>query len=108
MFWKQKKEHVIFSWWWCNFETQQNLDKYIKLVGAEFNSEPVYDEKYINTGVKTFEGKELLENLPTIPKENTHYSCIATICQAQKARYDQVNLEQRKIRLKKKEKHWLI
>ena len=36
-----------------------------KLLSAEFDSQPVYDEKYIKTRVTFFEGK-LLQNLQTI------------------------------------------
>ena len=37
----------------CNKIWKKNL----KLVSVEFDSQPVYDEKYIKTRAKTFEGK---------------------------------------------------
>ena len=52
-----------------------------KLLSVEFDSKPVYAEKYIKTRVKTFEDKVITKFTDNqIPKENTHYSCIAAIC----------------------------
>ena len=118
MFWKQKKQHVIcccwwwwwwWWWWWkCNFEIQQNLEKIKKLLGVDFDSQPVYDEKYIKTWVKTFEDKVITKFADNeVPKENTHYSCIAPIFVDSKIKlesesYPQVNLEQCTFRLEKK------
>ena len=52
-----------------------------KLLSVEFDSRPVYDEKYIKTRIKTFKNK-VITKFPDndIPEENTHYSCIAAIC----------------------------
>ena len=79
-----------------------------KELAVKIDSQPVYDEKYIRTRVKTFEEKvvtKFAEN--EIQKENTHYLCIAAICvdsviKLKKENYVQVNLEQCKFRLKKK------
>ena len=52
-----------------------------KMLSIEFDSQPVYDEKYIKTKVKTF-----IDVINTsfsnneIPKERNHYTCIAAIC----------------------------
>ena len=107
---ENNKKHVIFSSWWgeCNFEIQQNLGKNKKLLSVEFDSKSVYDEKYIKTRVKTFQDKVITKFTDNeIPKQNTHYSCIAAICidsviKLEKENYLQVNLEQYKFRLKKK------
>ena len=51
-----------------------------KLLSAEFDSQPVYEETCIITTVKTF-GNEVVTKFTDneIPKENTHYSYTA-IC----------------------------
>ena len=78
-------------------------------VSAEFDSQPVYQEKHIKRRVKTFEGKVITKCTDKeIPKENTHYSCFASTCiysliKLAKENYAQVNLEQCKFRLNKKE-----
>ena len=52
-----------------------------QLVSAEFYSQPVYQEKHIETRVKRFEDKVITKFTDKeIPKENTHYSCITAIC----------------------------
>ena len=83
-------------------------EKNRKLLSVEFDSQPVYDEKYIKTRVKTFEDKVITKFTDNeTPKENTHYSCIAAICvdsviKFEKENYPQLNLVQCKFRLKKK------
>ena len=97
---KNKKNPVIFSWDGVILKYNKIWKWIKKSVGAEFDSQPTYDGKYIKTRVKTFE----------IPKENpqiTHYSCIATICidsviKLEDENYPQVNLKHCKFRLKKK------
>ena len=79
-----------------------------KLVSAEFDSQPVYQEKHIKRRLKTLEGKVITKFTDKeIPKENTHYSCITAICidsliKLDKENYARDNLEQCKFRLKKK------
>ena len=79
-----------------------------RLIGFEFDSQPLYDGNYIKTRVKTFEDKVITKFTDNvIPKENTYYSCIAAKCvdsviKLEKENYPQVNLEQCKFRLKKK------
>ena len=78
-----------------------------QLVSAEFYSQPVYEEKHIETRVKRFEDKVITKFTDKeIPRENTHYSCITAICidsliKLAKENYAQVNLEQCKFKLKK-------
>ena len=85
-----------------------------KLLSVEFDRQPVYDEKYIKTRVKTFEDKVITKYTDNeIEKERTHYSCIAVICddpviKLGKENYSQVNLEQCKLRLKKKKNNDLL
>ena len=56
-------------------------NKIKKLLGIKFHSQPIYDDKYIKTKVKTF---NTMINTPfpgdEIPKEINHYICIAAIC----------------------------
>ena len=68
------------------FEDNSVLIKYneirnkIKVAGLKFQSKPVYDEKYIKTKVKTFNG--VVNTIiwgDKIPKEGVHYSYIAAI-----------------------------
>ena len=55
-------------------------EKIKKLLGVEFDIQSVYDGKYIKTRVKTFKDKVITKFTDSeIPKENTHYSCIAAI-----------------------------
>ena len=51
------------------------------LLNVRLHSEPIYDDKYIKTKVKTF--NEMINILFTedkIPKQKIHYVCIAAIC----------------------------
>ena len=56
-------------------------NKIKKLLNIKFHSQPIHDDKYIKTKVKTFE-----EAIKTpfsdakVPKEKSHYICIAAIC----------------------------
>ena len=48
-----------------------------KILNTKFHSQPIFDEKYIKTLVKTFNGvinSIFSEN--KIPKESIHYICI--------------------------------
>ena len=62
-------------------------DKYDKIwnvikdkVGIIFHSEPVYEYKYLRTKVREFDGIIKTKFLgKDVPKENTHYTCIACI-----------------------------
>ena len=77
-----------------------------RLLSAEFDSHPVYDEKCIKTRVKIYEGKIITKFTDNeIKEEISHYSCIAAIyvdsvIKLEKENYPQVSLEQCKFRLK--------
>ena len=72
------------------------------------HSQPIYDDKYIKTKVKTFNG--VINTVfadSKIPKERNHYICIAAICidsimKKDKKNYPQVYLEQCKYKIKKR------
>ena len=70
------------------FVTDDNvLDKYNEICGLikkklkiKFYSEPAYDEKYLKTKVREFDGVIKTNFLGNgVPKENMHYTCIACI-----------------------------
>ena len=51
------------------------------VLNIKFHNEPIYDDKYIKTKVKTF--NSMINTLFTrdeIPKERIHYVCIPAIC----------------------------
>ena len=79
-----------------------------KSLGIKFHSQPIYDDKYIKTKVKTFTSMiNTLFSGYEIPKERNHYICIATICidsvlRVDKKNYPQVYLEQCKYKIKEK------
>ena len=55
-------------------------NKIKKTFNIKFHSMPVYDEKYIKTKIKEFNGVVKTNILgDEIPKENVHYACIACI-----------------------------
>ena len=59
----------------------QIWNKFKDLLNIRFNSEPIYDGKYIKTKLKTF--NEMINTLFSgneIPKERIHYVCIAANC----------------------------
>ena len=82
-------------------------DKIKEKLNIKFHSKPVYDETYIKVEVREFDGKiktNFLNN--EIPKQNMHYTCIASITTASvmrmdKKNYPQVYLEECKYRVKK-------
>ena len=69
-------------------------------LNVKFHSQPISDEKYIKTKVKTFDSMiNTLFSGNEIPKERNHYICIAAICidsvlRVDKRNYHQVYLEQ--------------
>ena len=80
--------------------------KYI--LNVNFKSQPIYDDKYIKTKVKTF--NNLINTLfsgDKIPKEGIHYFSITAICidsvlRVDKKNYPQVYLEQCKYKKRKR------
>ena len=90
------------------------LDKYNKIWGKiknklyiKFHSMPVYDKKYIKAKVREFNGVIKTNFLgDEIPKESTHYTCIAcittdSVMRMEKKNYPQVYLEECKYKPKK-------
>ena len=85
------------------------LDKIKNKLNIKFHSKLVYDEKYIKTKVKEFDGKIRTNVLGNeVPKVNMHYTCIACIVidsamsmRMNKKNYPQVYLEQCKYKAKK-------
>ena len=56
-------------------------NKITKLLGIRFQSQPIYDDKYIKTKVNTFSSMiNTLFKGNEISKERNHYICIAAIC----------------------------
>ena len=80
-----------------------------ELLGVKLYSEPIYDNSYIKTKVKTF--SDIIKTLfsaDEIPKEEIEYSCIAfisvdSVSKVDKKNYPQVYLEQYKYKIKKRE-----
>ena len=67
-------------------------DKIKKKVNIKFHSMPVYDETYIKAKVREFDGKIKTNFLgDEVPKENTHYTCIACITIDSVMRMDKKN-----------------
>ena len=70
------------------------------LGGIKFYSEPIYDDSYIKTKVKTFsDAIKTLFSGDEIPKERVEFACIAcisvdSVLQIDKKNYPQVHLEQ--------------
>ena len=76
-------------------------------LNIKFHSMPVYDEKYIKTKVREFNGAIKTNFLgDEVPKENEHYTCIAcitidSVMRMEKKNYPQVYLEELKYRVKR-------
>ena len=83
-----------------SFKIEDKIDIWNKYPNTRFHSQPIYDDKYIKTKVKTFSGIiNTLFSGTEIPKERNHYICIAAICidsvlKVDKKKYPQVYLEQ--------------
>ena len=73
----------------------------------KFHSQPVYENKYLKTKVREFDCSIKTNFLGNnIPKENTHYTCIAcitvdSVMKMNKKNYPQVYLEECKYKVKK-------
>ena len=87
----------------------QIWNKIRELLGVKFYSEPIYDDSYIKTKVKTFSNIiKILFSGDEIPKEKIEYSCIAcisidSVLKVDKKNFPQVYLEQCKYKVKKRE-----
>ena len=90
-----------------------NKIKYL-LSGIKLHSEPIYDDSYIKTKVKTF--SEVIKTIfdgDKIPEERVEYTCLAcisinSVLNVDKKYCPQVYLEQRKYKVKKREMKSLI
>ena len=84
------------------------------LGGFKLHSEPIYDDSYIKTKVKTFsEIIKLLFDGNEIPNERIEYVCIActsidSVLKIDKKNYPQVYLEQCKYKVRKREMNSFI
>ena len=55
-------------------------NKIKRSLNARFNSQPIYDDKYIKTKVKTFSSMiNTFFSENEIPKERNHYICIQVV-----------------------------
>ena len=69
---------VMIMWFWNTTKSGKRIKK---LLSVEFDSQPVYDEKYIKSRVETLEDKVIKKFTDSESrKENDHYLCIAAIC----------------------------
>ena len=75
-------------------------------LGIKFHSEPIYENKYLKIKVREFDGSIKTNFLGNnVPKENTYYTCIASITldsvlKMGKKNYPQVYLEECKYKVK--------
>ena len=82
-------------------------NKIKSILNIKFHSQPIYDDKYIKTKVKTFSNMiNTLFSGDEIPKERIPYVCISAICidsilRVDKKNYPQVYLEQCKYKTTK-------
>ena len=82
-------------------------NKIKKSLNTRFHSQPIYDDKYIKTKVKTFSSMiNTLFSGNEIPKERNHYICIAeiwfdSVLKVEKRSYPQVYLEQCNYKIKR-------
>ena len=76
-------------------------------LGVKFHSQPIYEQKYLKTKVREFDGVVKTNFLGNdVPKENMHYACIAcitidSVLRIDKKNHLQVYLEECKYRAKK-------
>ena len=61
-------------------EYEEISSKIKKTLNIKFHSKPVYDQKYLKAKVREFDGVIKANFLGNeLPKENLHYTCIASI-----------------------------
>ena len=76
-------------------------------LNIKFHSEPIYENKYLKTKVRKFDGNIKPNFLGNgLPKENMYYTCIAcisldSVLKMNKKNYPQVYLEECKYKVKK-------
>ena len=90
---------------WEKYDDIWNVIKY--KLNIKFHSEPIYENEYLKVKVREFDGSIKTNFLGNnVPKENTHYTCIACITldyvlKMGKKNYPQVYLEEFKYKVKK-------
>ena len=91
---------------WEKYEDIWNVIK--NKLSIKFNSEPIYENKYLKAKVREFDGDVKTNFLGNgLPKENMYYTCIACITidsvirMNKKRNYPQVYLEECKYKTKK-------
>ena len=90
---------------WEKYEDIWNIIK--NKLSIEFNSKPIYENKYLKAKVREFDGDIKTKFLSNgLPKENTYYTCIASITidsvlRINQENYPQVYLEDCKYKIKK-------
>ena len=88
-------------------EYNEIWDKIKETLSINFQSMPVYDEKYIKAKVREFYGVIKANVLgDEVPKENQHYTCFAcitidSVMRMEKKNYPQLYLEECNYRMKK-------
>ena len=90
------------------FKKYQEISNKIKnLIKKEFNSEPVYNEKYIKTKIKIYRVYTNFQH-NKIPKDNEYFACLSVILldsifvNSDKEYYPQIILEECKYAIKNK------
>ena len=88
------------------------------LINKKFDSEPIYNNKYINTKIKLYNNDIRTNfhdnnNIKEVPKENCAYKCLSlisldSVIQTNKRYYPQTFLEQCKYKLTNKKVENLI
>ena len=90
---------------WEEYEEIWNVTK--NKLNIKFHSQPIYENKYLKAKVREFDGSIKTNFLGNnLPKENTHYTCIAcitidSVIKMNKKNYPQVYLEECKYKIKK-------
>ena len=90
---------------WQKYEDIWNVIK--NKLSIKFNSEPIYENKYLKAKVREFNDDIKTNFLNNgLPKENTYYTCIAcitvnSVLRMNKENYPQVYLEECKYKIKK-------
>ena len=90
---------------WEKYEVIWNVIK--NRLNIIFHSQPIYENKYLKSKVREFDGSIKTNFLGNnIPKENTYYTCVAcitvdSIMKMNKKNYPQVYLEECKYKVKK-------
>ena len=90
---------------WKKHEEIWNVIK--NKLNIKFHSQPIFENKYLKAKLREFDGNIKINFLGNgLPKENTYYTCIASISiesviKMNKKNYPQVSLEECKYKVKK-------